>query len=146
MNTNIFHWNKITFYIHYEGLKLMTIERTSKKLYNQAEKIYEKNIWNQTKSLFYLKQQDGAAEACWAHNPVVGTSKLPPAKRDSWCAKSHVQHPYEFSFISNAVSSKFGKIKATEQQIQLQFGNQTARKISADFLQTNIKYSLIFLG
>ena len=26
------------------------------------------------------QQQGGAAEACWAHNPVVGRSKLPPAK------------------------------------------------------------------
>ena len=24
-------------------------------------------------------QQDGAVEACWAHNPEVGRSKLPPA-------------------------------------------------------------------
>ena len=52
MNTNIFIWNKITFYIHYEGLKLMAIEQTSKNIYNQAEKIYEKNTWNETKSPF----------------------------------------------------------------------------------------------
>ena len=25
-------------------------------------------------------KQGGAAEACWAHNPEVGRSKLPPAK------------------------------------------------------------------
>ena len=24
-------------------------------------------------------KQDGAVEACWAHNPEVGRSKLPPA-------------------------------------------------------------------
>ena len=30
----------------------MTIEQTSKNIYNQAEKIYEKIIWNKTKSPF----------------------------------------------------------------------------------------------
>ena len=50
--------------------------------------------------------------------------------------------PWNF-FMSKTVSSKLGKIKATE-QIQFQFGNQTARKISADHLQTHIKHSLIF--
>ena len=52
MNTNIFIWNKITFCIHYEGLKLMAIEQTSKNIYNQAEKIYEKNIWNELRVRF----------------------------------------------------------------------------------------------
>ena len=35
-----------------------------------------------TRSAVFIKplgQQDGAVEACWAHNPEVGRSKLPPA-------------------------------------------------------------------
>jgi hypothetical protein len=36
-----------------------------------------------TKSLFSVsrkRQQSGAVEACWAHNPEVGRSKLPSAR------------------------------------------------------------------
>ena len=34
---------------------------------------------NQNRNAENKQQQGGAAEACWAHNPEVGRSKLPPA-------------------------------------------------------------------
>ena len=37
-----------------------------------------------------MNQQDGAAEACYARNPEVGKSKLPPAKKIFMCKKSRL--------------------------------------------------------
>ena len=53
-----------------------------------------------TRSAVFIKplgQQDGAVEACWAHNPEVGRSKLPPA----FFVKDFSERGHRNSYLTN---------------------------------------------